>query len=173
MINDSEVYLDEIRWLSNEWKHHLKLLDRVLTALQANRFTISPRKCEWGVQETDWFGYCLTSEGLKPWCKKIDVMLHLDRPRNLKQMWSFLGAVNYYRDMWPKLAHILSRLFAEVARKPFIGQTKWIMHSNKWRLSLAYPNHNKPFHFYTDAFDYQMGAVIIQDEKQVAYWFEN
>ena len=101
-INDSEVYLDDIGCFSNEWKHHLKLLDRVLTALQANGFTINLSKCEWAVQETDWLGYWITPNGLKTWCEKIYAIICMDRPRNLKQMRSFLGTVNYYRDMWPK-----------------------------------------------------------------------
>ncbi len=35
---------------------------------------------------------------------------------------------------------------------------------------MAYPNHNIPFYFYTDASNYQMGAIFVQLNHPVVYW---
>ena len=35
---------------------------------------------------------------------------------------------------------------------------------------LACPDHSKPFHVYTNISDYQLGAVIMQDGKPIAYF---
>jgi hypothetical protein len=35
---------------------------------------------------------------------------------------------------------------------------------------LCYPDFNKPFHLYTDASDHQLGAVIMQDKKHIAFY---
>ncbi len=108
-IKNANLYIDDVGAFSSDWGHLINLLATILKKLCKNCFTINPLKCEWAVEETVWLGYWLTPQGLKPWNKKIDAILHMDCPCNATELCIFIGCMNYYCDMW-SCAHILKQL---------------------------------------------------------------
>ncbi|KAL7477556.1 hypothetical protein ACHAW6_003359 [Cyclotella cf. meneghiniana] len=76
-INDADVYIDDVGDFLHTWVDHVKLLGNILCHLHENGFTINPLKCDWAMKETEWVDYWLTPQGLKPWKKKIDAILHM------------------------------------------------------------------------------------------------
>ena len=76
--------------------------------------------------------------------------------------------------MGAKRSETLAPLTELTAKK-----SKWLpkhqqaFDSMKWIIAretiLAFPNFNKSFHIHTDASDFQMGAVISQDNKPITF----
>jgi RNase H-like domain found in reverse transcriptase len=85
--------------------------------------------------------------------------------------------VNYYRDMWRRRSHLLAPLSALVSKKKQWNWTEECQRSfeemkrimSKETL-LAFPDFEETFHIYTDASDYQLGAVIMQKGKSLAFY---
>ena len=57
--------------------------------------------------------------GGKLQCKKIDAILCLQVPANIKELCSFLGMATHCHDMWPHCAHVLALLTALIESKDF------------------------------------------------------
>ena len=118
--------------------------------------------------------------GIKPYHKKFNAIVHMEPPKNLKQLRSFLGMVTYYRDMWPRRSHILSPLtdlLKNHKRFQWNDDCQLAFQHMKALVAsdtlLCYPDHNQPFHIETDALDLQLGAVIKQQNKPVAFIRKN
>ncbi len=133
-------------------------------------------------QEIEYLGYILTRGRIKPQPKKVQAILVLNPPNNIKELQRFLGMVQYYRDVWQKRSEMLAPLTNLVGE---CGETKTTKKNKTkkkpWRwdsihqqafdnvkatiakeVVLAYPDFTKPFEMYTDASTMQLGSVITQ-----------
>ena len=85
--------------------------------------------------------------------------------------------VNYYRDSWIRRSELLAPLsditgknakfvWTDVQQKAFNSIKKVLARE----VLLAYPDFNKPFEIYTDSSGYQLGSVVTQEEKPIAFF---
>jgi len=151
-------------------------VDKILTKLEENGMKCNPLKCEWAVKETDFLGHWMTPTHIKPMKKKIDAILRMGRPTTPTQARSFIGAVNFYKSLYPRRAHLLAPLTDLTGNRPFSWDEEKELAFKQMKAIIAtdcintYPDYSKPFDIYTDASEYQVGAAIIQEGKPVAYF---
>jgi hypothetical protein len=89
---------------------HLDKLKQVFIRLHDAGLKINATKSIFCVQETEYLGDILTKGVIKPQPKKVQAILALNPPNNVKELWQFLGMVQYYRDMWQKRSEMLAPL---------------------------------------------------------------
>ncbi|MGH7954719.1 MAG: Ty3/Gypsy family RNase HI domain-containing protein, partial [Gloeomargaritales cyanobacterium] len=122
-------------------------------------------------------GFVFTTNGIKPQQSKVKSILQLDIPQDKKEVRHFVGLVNYYKNMWPKRAHVLSPLTALTSNKTtFNWKEEHTKAFNEMKALVSqdvlerFPDEKISLDIYTDASEYQLGAVIKQDSHPIAYY---
>ena len=175
------AYLDDILIVTkNTYDDHLNKLDTVLQRLHTANLKIYIEKSTFATTSFEYLGYHITTSGIRPLTSKVEAIQRLKPPKTLKQLRSLLGLINYYRDMWKRRSHILSPL-TELTKVPRGSKSfNWgeaqdkALNDIKQLISqstmLIFPDFNKVFEVHTDASDYQLGSVISQDKKPIAFY---
>ena len=117
---DTEGYIDNCGyWSDGSFDDYLDQVDKILTSLDDNGMKCNPLKCDWMVQETDFLGQWMTPTHIKPMKKKIDTILQMDCPTTTTQVCLFIGAVNFYKSLFPQSMHLLLSLTELTRNVPF------------------------------------------------------
>ncbi len=184
------AYLDDLLCISKlSLEDHLEKLEEVLRQLCNAGLKVNAAKSKFCTLEIEYLGYVLTKDGIKPQSNKVQAILEIKPPTGVRQLRHFLGMVQYYRDIWARQSNMLAPLNALVGE---CGQTKstkakgtkkvpchWDeVHQRAFDhvkatiakdVVLAYPEYSKVFKIYTDASSKQLGAVISQDNRPIAF----
>jgi len=91
------VYLDDILIYSEDMESHQQHIQEVLRRLRLHGLFTKPEKCEFHSDSVEYLGYRLSPEGLTMSPDKIQTISDWPEPRKVKDIQSFLGFTNFYR----------------------------------------------------------------------------
>ena len=152
-------------------------LGTVLDKLQKSGFKVNTGKSFFTKDNLEYLGFKITRNGIMPLPDKVQAIQNIAVPKTKKQLRSFIGIINYYRDMWIHRSEILAPLTSMTSK-----QAKWNWDSKCQKsfdaikkivsreTLLSYPNFNEPFEIHTDASKQQLGAVISQNKQPIAFY---
>lgn len=170
------VYLDDIVVYNNTLEEHAEHLRTVFRLLQENDLYVKKEKCSFAKEEVSFLGHIIGHGCLKMDGAKIKAIQEWEVPTKVTELRSFLGLVNYYRRFiqgYSRRAAPLTDLlkknktweWSELCQKAFEDLKKAIMEEPV----MALPDFAKTFEVHTDASDFAIGGVLMQDRHPIAY----
>eukprot|EP00731_Ephydatia_muelleri_P011873 Em0006g767a len=160
-------YIDDILVTGKDDAQHLQALEQVLSRLQEAGLTIQKNKCIFMAKSVEYLGHVVDAEGLHTTPEKLKAILEAPAPKDLNQMRSFLGLVNYYARFIPNLStvlHPLNRLLRQDVSWEWDELCEEAFQLAKQSLAssrvLVHYDPTMPLKLAGDASEYGVGAVL-------------
>ena len=160
---------------------HIENIENVFRVLKEVGTTVNKKKCMFFVKEIECVVFIVNKNGICLNPHKIDAINELPEPKDLKQLQSFLGGINYYSKFIPNMAEIGKPLYYLLEKD---AEWKWtkteqLSFENLKQVLLTAPvltifDQNLPLKLDCDASQYGLEAVLShvcpdKSERPIAY----
>ena len=177
-IKGVSVYIDDILITGTSTDEHLSTVDEVLEKLETAGLKLNKSKCFFLRPSIEYLGH---KDGLHPTTEKVRAIQEAPQPRNVGELRSFFGIINYYNRFLPNLSAKLAPLYRLLQKdvnwswgskedEAFEAAKKALQDDSL----LVHYDESKPLILACDASNYGLGAVLshtMEDgkERPVAY----
>jgi len=176
---DCELYLDDCLVYAGDADEYITRLTKVFERFRDHGITLNPDKCHLGLTQVEYVGHTINKNGLHFTRDKLDSVMNFPRPETMKNVKSFLGLANYFRD------HIsnhslrvqpLQDLVADYDKRKAHSKVVWTDACNAAFIDIRqaidecpmlwFLDDHSPIFLQCDASDYGIGAYLHQKVRQ-------
>ncbi|GJU85467.1 putative reverse transcriptase domain-containing protein [Tanacetum coccineum] len=170
------VFIDDILIYSKNKEEHEEHLKLILELLKKEELYAKFSKCEFWIPKVQFLGHVIDSKGIHVDPAKIESIKDWASPKSPTEIRQFLGLAGYYRrfiEGFSKIAKSMTKLTQKNVKFDWGEKEEAAFQLIKQKLCsapiLALPKGSENFIVYCDASHKGLGAVLMQNEKVIAY----
>ncbi|KAL5554916.1 hypothetical protein UlMin_037152 [Ulmus minor] len=176
-MDDFDVVLGmEFLLEKNVIPEHKKHLEMVFQKLRENQLYVKREKCAFAQTRINFLGHIIEHGQIRMDMKKVRAIQEWKTPTNVKELCSFLGLANCYRQFVEDYSKMVAPL-TELLKKGVTWDWGIVCEAAFQELKnammrdpiLALPYISKPFEVQTDPSDFVLRGVLLQEGHHVAY----
>ncbi|RVW63240.1 Retrovirus-related Pol polyprotein from transposon 17.6 [Vitis vinifera] len=171
-----EVFMDDITIYGSSYEECLLHLEAVLHRCIEKDLVLNWEKCHFMVQQGIVLGHIISKNGIEVDKAKVELIVKLPPPTNVKGIRQFLGHAGFYRRLikdFSKISKPLCELLVKDAKFVWDEKCQKSFEELKQFLTtvpiVRAPNWKLPFEVMCDSSDLAMGAVLGQREDGKPY----
>ncbi|XP_030039191.2 uncharacterized protein K02A2.6 [Manduca sexta] len=170
------IFVDDILVYGSNQNEHNERLENVFKKAREVNLKFNKSKCLFDKSEVAYIGHIFNKEGIAPDKSKVEAIIDMPRPENVKDLQRYLGMINYLGSYIPNLAQETSVL-RDLLKKQNIWQWTDNHESQFKKLKqlicqspvLVHYDVKKPIRMSVDASKNAVGAVIFHGKNPIAY----
>ncbi|GJZ58267.1 putative nucleotidyltransferase, ribonuclease H [Tanacetum coccineum] len=170
------VFIDDILIYSKNEKEHEEHLKVILELLKKEELYAKFSKCEFWIPRVQFIGHVIDRQGIHVDPAKVESIKDWASPKTPMEIRQFLGLAGYYRrfiEGFSKIAKPMTKLTQKTVAFEWGDKQEAAFQTLKNKLCsapiLALPQGAENFIVYCDASHKGLGAVLMQNEKVIAY----